>query len=80
MKPGWKAGLFVIALVAMVTLAGCATTVPEAEKLKTVDSLDLNRYLGSWYEWGRVGLGVFVLYAARFSQADRIMRRPGRVC
>lgn len=53
MKPGWKAGLFVIALVAMVTLAGCATTVPEAEKLKTVDSLDLNRYLGSWYEVGR---------------------------
>lgn len=68
--------LLSVALTVLVAV-GCATTVPEAEQLKTVASVDLTRYLGSWYEIGR--------YQHRFektlvgAKADYSLRDDGRI-
>ncbi len=53
MKKVPKAAVISVILTALVSLVGCATAIPESERLATVDSLDLNRYLGSWYEVAR---------------------------
>lgn len=48
----WYLLLFFVLAIA-VAAAGCATQASDQKPLETVDSLDLNRYLGSWYEVGR---------------------------
>ncbi|WP_332447530.1 lipocalin family protein [Sphaerochaeta sp.] len=64
-------------LAGLLALSGCATKADSLPPLKTVDSLDLNRYLGSWYEIAR--------YQHQFektlvgAKADYSLRDDGRI-
>ena len=48
MKQVQKVAMICVVAAALASLVGCATTIPEADRLTTVDALELERYLGSW--------------------------------
>ncbi|NCB67178.1 MAG: lipocalin, partial [Bacilli bacterium] len=53
MRQVQKVTMICVVAAALASLVGCATVIPEADRLTTVDALDLDRYLGSWYEIAR---------------------------
>ena len=50
-------GTFSVMVLSMITLIGCVTNPYAGDPLETVDSLDLQRYLGRWYEIARYQKG-----------------------
>lgn len=54
---GRDIGVLSIAVLSLVALIGCATNQFAGNPLETVDALDLDRYLGQWYEIARYQKG-----------------------
>jgi apolipoprotein D and lipocalin family protein len=59
-------------LLALMILCGCMTTAPKKAPLKTVDHVDLSRFMGDWYVIGTIpwiveknNVGTMDLYKMR---------------
>ena len=48
-----RIGILTIIMIAIATLLGCTTSAYAEDPLETVGSLDLEKYLGRWYEIAR---------------------------
>lgn len=77
MKQVQKVAMICVVAAALASLVGCATTIPEADRLTTVDALDLDRYLGSWYEIARYQHGFEKNLVG--AKADYSLRDDGRI-
>lgn len=49
-----KTALFAILLCSVVLLSGCVSTPSKKAPLKTVDHVDLSRFMGDWYVIGTI--------------------------
>lgn len=70
-------GMLSIVMLSLVALTGCATNQFVGDPLETVDSLDLDRYLGRWYEIARYQKGFEKNIIG--VTADYSMRDDGRI-
>ncbi len=77
MKQVQKVAMISVVVAALVSLVGCATVIAESDRLKTVDALDLDRYLGSWYEVARYQHGFEKSLVG--VKADYSLRDDGRI-
>lgn len=64
-------------LLSIISLTGCATRVFADDPLDTVESLDLERYLGQWYEIARYQKGFEKNIVG--ATAEYSLRKDGRV-
>ncbi len=70
-------GFFPVLMLSLVALAGCATHPAAVDPLVTVDSLDLERYLGQWYEIARYQRGFEKNIVG--ATAEYSLREDGRI-
>lgn len=74
---GRDIGVLSIAVLSLVALIGCATNQFVGNPLETVDTLDLDRYLGRWYEIARYQKGFEKNIVG--ATAEYTMRDDGRI-
>lgn len=77
MKRPYQALMVSILMLSTISLSGCASSENVGSKLNTVDSLDLERYLGRWYEIARYQKGFEKNIVG--TTAEYSLRKDGRV-
>jgi len=70
--------LFIASLILAVVLAGCASSPPKGmERVRLVENVDVERYLGRWYEIARYQTGFEKnIYGAT---AEYSLRKDGKI-
>ena len=72
-----KINISIMLLISLIFLSSCATNEFADDPLETVESLDLERYLGRWYEIARYQSGFEKnIYGAT---AEYSLREDGRI-
>ncbi|MDD3904095.1 MAG: lipocalin family protein, partial [Sphaerochaeta sp.] len=69
--------LLSVSLFSLAFLASCATSAYADDPLKTVDELELGRYLGGWYEIARYQHGFEKNLVG--AKAEYSLRDDGRI-